>query len=88
MDPFLEELVVAARRLLELRAIVCVMLVASYGLAFGWVLKAGADAVELGELVGVGAVLIAAATFVMKFADFRAESARRRRLDALYGRRS
>ena len=88
MEPFFEELWLTARRLLGLRAVLCLLLVAIYGFVFGSVLSTGADAIELGELACLGALVIAAATLIMKLADFRAERARRRRLDALYGRGS
>jgi ABC-type Fe3+-siderophore transport system permease subunit len=88
MDPLFDEILLAARRLLDVRAILCGVAVAVYGFAFGWVMSNDPAPLELAELAAIGGVMIAAAAFAMKFADFRAERARKRRLDALLGRHS
>jgi len=87
MDPLFDEILMAARRLLDVRAILCGIAVAAYGFAFGWVMSTDPAPLELAELATLGALMIAAAAFAMKFADYRAERARKRRLEALLGRR-
>ena len=88
MEPFIDELRVAARRLMGLRAALCIVAVAIYGYLLGLVLSDGAAARYLVLVVLLGGLTIAAAAFAMHAAELHAEHLRKRRLDSLYGRDS
>ncbi|HEX3972781.1 MAG TPA: hypothetical protein VHX19_15750 [Stellaceae bacterium] len=87
MESVIEELRLAARRLLGLRAMLCTAAVVICGYLLGSTLSHGAtlDAVEL-TLLAVATV--AAATFAMRSAEVYAARQRKKKLDALYGRDS
>jgi len=88
MEALIDELIVAAKRLLGLRAGLCIVAVAIYGYLLGTVLGDGAGALDLAKLALLGALTIAAAAFAMNSADRHAAYKRKKRLDALYGRDS
>jgi hypothetical protein len=88
MEAVFEELRLAARRLFELRAGLCVVAVAIYGYLLGSTLSGGAALENLAELALLGIVTIGTATFAMRSAEVSAERQRKKKLDALYGRDS
>ena len=88
MEPFIDELRAAARRLLSMRAALCVTAVAVYGYLLGSVLSRGAGFKDLAIAALLGALTVGAASFAMRSAERHAERQRRKRLDALYGRDS
>ncbi|HEY1504489.1 MAG TPA: hypothetical protein VGF92_09325 [Stellaceae bacterium] len=88
MESLIDELLVAAKRLLGLRAGLCISAVAVYGYLLGSVLDRGAAADELTILALLGAATIVAAAFAMRAAEIHAEQQRKKKLDALYGRDS
>jgi hypothetical protein len=88
MEPLIDELLVAAKRLLGLRAGLCITAVAAYGYLLGSVLSRGAAAEELARMALLGAVTLGAAAFAMRSAELHAEQQRKKKLDALYGRDS
>jgi uncharacterized membrane protein YfcA len=88
MESLIDELLVAAKRLLGFRAGLCVSAVAVYGYLLGAVLSRGAPAEELAKLALLGALTIAGAAFTMRSAKVYAERQREKKLDALYGRDS
>lgn len=88
MEPFIDELLGAAKRLLGFRAGLCISAVAAYGFLLGSVLGRGAAAEELARLALLGAVTVGAAAFAMRSAEIHAERRRKKKLDALYGRDS
>jgi len=85
MESLIDELLIAARRLLGLRAGLCISAVAVYGYLLGSVLSGGAVA-DLAGLALLGAFTIAAAAFAMRSAEIHAELQRKKKLNALYGR--
>ena len=88
MEAFIDELLVAAKRLFGLRAGLCIVAVAAYGYLLGLVLSRGAAAEELARLALLGAVTVGAAAFAMHSAELQAAQQRKKKLDALYGRDS
>ena len=88
MEPFIDELLVTAKRLLGFRAGLCILAVVFYGYLLGSVLSRGAAAVEVAAVMLLGALTIDAAAFAMRSAEIYAERLRRKKLDALYGRDS
>jgi len=88
MEPLLDELLVTAKRLLGLRAALCISAVAIYGYLLGSVVSQGAAPQELAAVALLGALTIAAAAFAMRSAEIHAERERRKKLDTLYGRDS
>jgi hypothetical protein len=86
MEPLIDELFGAAKRLLGIRAGLCITAVAVYGYLLGTVLSHGAAVGDLAQLALLGTVTITVAAFAMRSAERHAESQRRKRLDALYGR--
>lgn len=88
MEPLIDELRVAAKRLLGFRAGLCISAVAAYGYLLGSVLSRGVATREFAILALLGAVTIAAAAFAMRSAELHAERQRKKKLDALYGRDS
>lgn len=88
MDSLIDELLVAAKRLLGLRAGLCVCAVAIYGYLLGSVVSRGAPAEELAKLALLGALTIVSAAFAMRSAEVYAERQRKDKIDALYGRDS
>jgi len=88
MEPFIDELRAAARRLLGMRAALCITAVAVYGYLLGLVISRGAGPKDLVLTGLLGALTIGAAAFAMRSAEAHAERLRRQRLDALYGRDS
>jgi hypothetical protein len=88
METLIDELLTAARRLLGLRAGLCISAVAVYGYVLGSVLSRGAVAEDLAKLALLGAITIAAAAFAMRSAEIHAARQRKKKLDALYGRDS
>src|SRR6185312_10792751 len=86
MEPLIDELLGAAKRLLGVRAALCITAVAVYGYLLGTVLSHGAAVGELAQLALLGTVTITVAAFAMHSAERHAEKRRRKRLDALYGR--
>jgi len=88
MEPVFEELRLAARRLLGLRAGLCAFAVAICGYLLGSTLSRGAAMEDLAKLALLGAITIGAATFAMRSAEVYAERQRKKKLDALYGRDS
>jgi uncharacterized membrane protein YfcA len=88
MEPLIEDLLVAVRRLARVRAVVWLAVVAASGFAFGWMLREGVPTEYLDASVFAWVLLVGAAALNMKDADRRAERRRKERLDRLYGRRS
>ena len=88
MEPLLDELLVTAKRLLGLRATLCISAVAVYGYLLGSVVSSGAAGEELAATALLGAFTIADAAFAMRSAEIHAERQRKKKLDALYGRDS
>jgi hypothetical protein len=88
MEPLIDELLVAAKRLLGFRAGLCVSAVAVYGYLVGSVLSRGVAAEDLAKMALLGALTIAAAAFAMRSAEVYAGRQRKKKLDALYGRDS
>ena len=88
MESLIDELLVAAKRLLGVRAGLCILAVAVYGYLLGSVLSRGAAWKELAAVVLLGAFTVAAAAFAMRSAEIDAERLRKKKLDALYGRDS
>jgi hypothetical protein len=86
MESLIDELLIAARRLLGLRAGLCVSAVAVYGYLLGLVLSRGAVAEDLAGLALLGALTIGAAAFAMRSTEIHSERQRKKKLDALYGR--
>ena len=86
MEAFIDELRIAARRLLGVRAALCIGAVAIYGYLLGAVLSAGAAIADLAIIALLGATTIAIAAFAMRSAELHAARQRKKRLDALYGR--
>ena len=86
MESLIDELLVAAKRLLGLRVGLCVAAVAIYGYLLGSVLSRGAAAEDLAKWALLGALTIGVAAFAMRSAERHAAHQRRKRLDALYGR--
>lgn len=86
MEPFIDELLGAAKRLLGIRAGLCITAVAVYGYLLGSVLSRGAAVDDLAEMALLGTLTIAAAAFAMHSAERHAARQRQKRLDALYGR--
>jgi uncharacterized membrane protein YfcA len=86
MESLIDELLVAAKRLLDFRAGLCITAVAAYGYLLGAVLSRGTAAEELAKWALLGAVTIGAAAFAMRSAELHAERQRQKKLDALYGR--
>jgi hypothetical protein len=86
MEALIDELLVTAKRLLGIRAGLCITAVAAYGYLLGSVLSRGAAAEDLAKLALLGALTIAAAAFAMHSTERHAAQKRRKRLDALYGR--
>jgi uncharacterized membrane protein YfcA len=87
MEPLIENLLTAARHLVQLRAIVWLTVIAASGFAFGWMLKEGMPTEYLDAAVFVWALLVGAAALHMRDAERRADRRRKERLDRLYGRR-
>lgn len=88
MESLIDELLVAAKRLLGFRAGLCISAVAVYGYLLGSVLNRGAAPEELARLALLGAVTIGAAALAMRSTDLEAERRRQKKLDALRGRDS
>lgn len=88
METLIDELLVAAKRLVGFRAGLCAFAVAIYGYVLGSVLSRGAPAEELAKLALLGALTIGTAAFAMRSAEVCAERRRAKKLDALYGRDS
>ena len=88
MEPLIDELLIAAKRLLGVRAGLCISAVAIYGYLLGSVLSRGPAWEELAAVVLLGAFTIAAAAFAMRAAEIHAERLHKKKLDALYGRNS
>jgi TRAP-type C4-dicarboxylate transport system permease small subunit len=88
MESVFEELRLAARRLLGLRAGLCAIAVAIYGYLLGSTLSNGAALDDLAKLVLLGVVTIGGASFAMRSTEIYAEHQRKKKLDALYGRDS
>ena len=88
MEPFIDELLVAAKRLLGIRAGLCLTAVAVYGYLLGSVLSRGAAVEDLAKMAALGTLTIAVAAFAMRSAERQAQRQRQKRLDALYGRDS
>jgi len=88
MESLIDELLVAAKRLLGLRAGLCVSAVAIYGYLLGSVVSRGAPAEELAKLAVLGALTVATAAFAMRSAEVYAERQRKKKLDTIYGRDS
>ena len=88
MESLIDELLIAAKRLLGIRAGLCITAVAIYGYLLGAVVSRGAAAEELGRLALLGALTVGGAAFAMRSAELHAERQRKQKLDALYGRDS
>ncbi len=88
MELFVDELRTAARRLLGLRAALCITAVAVYGYLLGLVLSHGAGLIDIAITALLGAATVGAAAFAMRSTELHAERQRRKRLDALYRRDS
>ena len=86
MESLIDELLVAAKRLLGVRAGLCISAVAIYGYCLGSILSRGAAAEDIAKWALLGAVTVAAAAFAMRSAEIHAAHQRQKKLDALYGR--
>lgn len=88
MESVFEELRLAARRLLGLRAGLCTIAVAICGYLLGSSFSHGGALNEVAELALLAIVTVGAATFAMRSAETYAARQRKRKLDAIYGRDS
>lgn len=88
MESLIDELLVAAKRLLGFRAGLCISAVAACGYLLGSALNGGAAVEELARLALLGGLTVCAAAFAMRSAELHAERQRKQKLDALYGRDS
>jgi hypothetical protein len=87
MEQVFEELRLAARRLLGLRAMLCTGAVVICGYLLGSTLSQGAT-LDVAGLAMLAIVTVGAATFAMRSAEIFAARQRKKKLDALYGRDS
>ena len=87
MEPVIDKLVAAARPLLGIRAAAWLAMVAVSGFGLGLALRDGVAQEPLDILLFFWVLAIGAAAWDMRAAEHRAAKRRRRKLDALYGRR-
>jgi hypothetical protein len=88
MESVFEELCLAVRRLIGLRAGLCTAAVAICGYLLGWTLSHGAALEDVAGVTLLGVVTVGAATFAMRSAEVYSQRRRKKKLDALYGRDS
>ena len=88
MESLIDELRVAAKRLVGLRAGLCIIAVAVSGYLLGFGLSRGAAAADLAKLALLAAIAVTVAAFAMRSAEIYAERQRKKKLDVLYGRDS
>ena len=88
MESLIDELLVAAKRLVGLRAGICIIAVAVSGYLLGFGLSSGAAAEDVAKLALLAALAVAVGAFAMRSAEVYGERQRKKKLDALYGRDS
>lgn len=86
MEPLINELLVAARRLIGVRAALSITAVAAYGYLLGSALSGHASALDLAKIGLLGALAIGVAALAMHSAELHAERQHKKRMDSLYGR--
>ncbi|HEV8016228.1 MAG TPA: hypothetical protein VGP48_11885 [Stellaceae bacterium] len=87
MEPVIDKLLAVARPLLHIRACAWLAIIALSGFSFGLALRAGIAWQAQDVRLFFWVLVIGAAAGDMRASERRAEMRRRKKLDALYGRR-
>ena len=88
MEPVIDKLLAVARPLLSFRACLWLAIIAMCGFGLGLALRAGIAWEVQDALLFAWVLVIGGAAGDMRASERRAEKQRRKKLDALYGRRS